>query len=58
VVHKRPSTLQVEGTMRSFLLLSCELIELSAHPIITSVHLKNQIVEHMAITSKEGHEPG
>jgi hypothetical protein len=34
-----------------------ELLELSAHPIITTVHLQYQITGCRAITFKEGPEP-
>jgi hypothetical protein len=34
-----------------------ELLELSAHPIVTSVHLQYQNAERRAITSKEAPEP-
>jgi hypothetical protein len=35
-----------------------ELLELSTHPIVTSVDLQYQIAGHRAITSKEGPKPG
>jgi hypothetical protein len=34
-----------------------ELLELSAHPIVTSIHLQYQTDGHRAISSKEGPEP-
>jgi hypothetical protein len=34
-----------------------ELLELSAHPFVTLVHLQYQTARHMAITSKERLEP-
>jgi hypothetical protein len=34
-----------------------ELLELSAHPIVTSIHLQYQTARRSAITSKEGPEP-
>jgi hypothetical protein len=57
MVYKRPPTLQAGGT-RSFPPSPRELLELSAHPIVTSIHLQYQTTEHRAITSKEGPEPG
>jgi hypothetical protein len=57
MVYKRPPTLQ-PGGMRSFPPSPCELLELSAHPIVTSIYLQYQTIERMAITSKEGHESG
>jgi hypothetical protein len=56
IVYKRPPTLQAGG-MRSFLPLLHELLELSAHSIVTIVHLQYQIAGRRAITSKEGPEP-
>ncbi len=35
-----------------------ELLELSAHPFVTPVHLQYQTAGRRAITSKEGPEPG
>jgi hypothetical protein len=56
-VYKRSPILQAGGT-RSLSPSPCELLELSAHPIVTSVHLQYQTTECRAITSKEGPEPG
>jgi hypothetical protein len=44
--------------MRSFPTSPRELLELSAHPIVTSVHLQYQIAGRMAITSDEWPAPG
>jgi hypothetical protein len=44
--------------MRSFLPLLRELLDLSAHSIITSVYLQYQTSGCMTITPKEGPEPG
>jgi hypothetical protein len=52
-----PPTIQVGGTI-SFPLSQHELLELSAHPIVTSVHLQYQIAGRRAISSKEGPELG
>jgi hypothetical protein len=57
MVHKRSSTLQVGGT-RSFPPSPYELLKLSAHPIITFVHLQYQTTADRATTFKEGPEPG
>jgi hypothetical protein len=57
MVYKKPPILQAGGT-RSLSPLPCELLELSTHPIVTYVHLQYQITGHMAITYKEGPEPG
>jgi hypothetical protein len=56
MVYKRPPTLQAGGT-RSFPPSLRELLELSAHPIVISVHLQYQAAGCRAINSKEGHEP-
>jgi hypothetical protein len=55
MVYKRPPTLQAGG-MRSFSPSPCGLLELSAHPIETSVHLQYQTTGCRAITSEEGPE--
>jgi hypothetical protein len=41
-----------------FLPSPCELLEHSAHPFVTPVHLQSQIAGHRAITSEKGPEPG
>jgi hypothetical protein len=51
-----PPTL-LAGGMRSFSPSLHELLELSAHLIVTTVHLQYQTVGHRDITSKEGPEP-
>jgi hypothetical protein len=56
-VYKKPPTLQA-GDTRSFHPSLHELLELSAHPIVTTVHLQYQNAGRRAITSKEGPEPG
>jgi hypothetical protein len=56
-VHKRPPTLQAGGT-KSFPPSPRELLKLSSHPIVTSVHLQYQTTRRRAITSEEGLEPG
>jgi hypothetical protein len=56
MVYKAP-TLQAGGT-RSFLPSPHELLELSAHPIVISVHVQYQTAERRAITSEDGPEPG
>jgi hypothetical protein len=61
MIYKRPPTLQVEGTqmmMRSFSPSPCELLELSARPIVNSVHLQYQTAGPRALTSKEELESG
>jgi hypothetical protein len=40
--------------MRSFPPSPLELLDLSTHPIVTSIHLQYQTTVHRAITSKEG----
>jgi hypothetical protein len=57
VIYKRSPTLQVGGT-RSFPPSPRELLELSTHPIVTSIHHQYQTAGRRAITSKEGPEPG
>jgi hypothetical protein len=57
MVYKRPPTLQA-GSTKLFSPSPRELLELSAHPIVTSIHLQYQSAERRAITSKEGSEPG
>jgi hypothetical protein len=57
MVYKRPHTLQAGGT-RSFPPSPRELLELSAYPIVTSVHLQYQTDGRRAITSEEGPKPG
>jgi hypothetical protein len=52
-VYKRPPILQAGGTI-SFLLSPRELLELSAHPIVTSIHLQYQTTGCSAITFEEG----
>jgi hypothetical protein len=44
--------------MRSFSPAPRELLELSAHPIVTFVHLQYQTTRYRAITFREGPEPG
>jgi hypothetical protein len=44
--------------MRSFLPSPRELLELSAHRIVTSIHLQYQTTGRKAITSKDRLEPG
>jgi hypothetical protein len=56
-VNKGPPTLQAGGA-RSFPPSPHELLELFAHPIVTSVHLQYQTAACRAITSEEGTEPG
>jgi hypothetical protein len=56
-VYKRLPTLQTGGTI-SFSPSLNELLKLSAHPIVTVVHLQYQTVGRRAITSKKGPEPG
>jgi hypothetical protein len=56
-VYKSSPTLQAGGT-RSFLPSLHELLELSAHPIITTIHLQYQIAGRRAITLKEGPNSG
>jgi hypothetical protein len=51
-----PPTLQAGG-MRSFLPSLCKLLKLSAHLIVTTVHLQYQTTGCMTITSKEGPKP-
>jgi hypothetical protein len=55
-VYKRPPTLQAGGT-RTFPPSLSELLELSAHLIVTTVHLQYQIVGRRAVTFKERPEP-
>jgi hypothetical protein len=57
VVNKRPTTLQA-GYEIYFSLSPRELLELSAYPFITPVHLQYQITGRSAITSDVGPEPG
>jgi hypothetical protein len=55
-VYERPLTLQAGGT-RSFFPSPRKLLELSAHPIVTSFHFQYQTARRMTITSEEGPEP-
>jgi hypothetical protein len=57
MIYKRLPTLQAAGT-RSFPRSPRELLKLSAHSIVTFVHLQYETTGHMAITSKEGPKPG
>jgi hypothetical protein len=50
-------TLQAVG-MRLFPPSLYELLKLSAHPIVTTIHVQYQTAGCRAITSKEGHEQG
>jgi hypothetical protein len=52
-----PPTLRAGGTRR-FPPSHSELLELSAHPIVTNVHIQYQTAGRRAITSEEGPEPG
>jgi hypothetical protein len=52
-----PPTLQA-GARDPFLPSPHELLKLSTHPFVTLVHLQYQITGRMAITFKEGAEPG
>jgi hypothetical protein len=54
-IYKSPPALQVRGT-RSFPPSLRELLELSTHPIVTTVHLQYQTTARRDITSKEGSE--
>jgi hypothetical protein len=56
-IYKRPPTLPTGGT-RSFPSSQRELLELSVHPIVTSIHLQYQTAGCRAITSEERPEPG
>jgi hypothetical protein len=56
-VYKRPSTLEA-GVTRSFPPSPRELLELSAHPIVTFVHLQYQTARRRAFTYEEGPKPG
>jgi hypothetical protein len=56
VAYKSPPTLQAGG-MRSFPPSLRELLELSAHPIVTTIHIQYQTAGRSVITSKEGPEP-
>jgi hypothetical protein len=55
MIYKKPSTLQA-GHIKSFPPSPRELLELSAHPIVTSAHLQYQTIGRRAIISKEGSE--
>jgi hypothetical protein len=44
--------------MRSFPLLLHELLKLSIHSIVTTIHLQYQTTGRRATTSMEGPEPG
>jgi hypothetical protein len=57
MVYKRIPTLQ-SGVRDPFLPSPRELLEFSAHPFVTFVHLQYQAAGHRAITSKEGPELG
>jgi hypothetical protein len=57
MVYKRPPTLQAGGTRLSPP-SPRELLELSAHPIVTSVHFQYQTAGRRAITSEEWPELG
>jgi hypothetical protein len=47
-----------QKTQEHFPISLNELLELFAHPIVTTVHLHYQTVGRRAITSEEGPEPG
>jgi hypothetical protein len=55
--YKRPLSFR-PGVRDHFPLSPCELLELSTHPIMTTVHLQYQTTRPRAITSKEGPKPG
>jgi hypothetical protein len=57
VVYKRPPTLQAGGTSSISPVSPRELLEPSAHPIVTHVHLQFQTIGRRAITIEEGPEP-
>jgi hypothetical protein len=57
MAYKRPSSLEI-GRTRSFPPSLRELLEVSAHPIVSTIHLQYQTAGRRAITSKEGPEPG
>jgi hypothetical protein len=56
-IYKRPPTHQAGG-MRSFPPSLHKLLELSAHPIVTTIQLQYQTAGCRDITSMEGPEPG
>jgi hypothetical protein len=56
MIFKMPPTHKVGGT-RSFPPSPRELLKLSAHPILTFVHIQYQTSGCRAITSEEGPEP-
>jgi hypothetical protein len=57
MVYKRLPILQAGGT-RLFPASPHELLELSPHRTVTSVHLQYQTAGRMAITSEEGSKLG
>jgi hypothetical protein len=44
-----------QGIQGPFLASPCELLELSAHPFVTHVHLQYEIIGRRAITSVTSH---
>jgi hypothetical protein len=50
--------LQARSTRSIFPVSPRKLLELSAHPFVTPVHLQYQTTGRRAITSEEGPKPG